>query len=231
MGDSVLYGLLGRIHLLMRRAANRIIDIECSWRISKDYAREIVRVGVTTTTMSNPSSCAAACTVRRWRRWHPAAPPSHRREGRRPDLTPSACGQRRARPRPAPQALTSALSYGWSHPGRPGPTQGEAGLMRRSVTPMGSFASRPPVPAWFQNPDCGGASFFHGSSAVGIAPDEQIAIQTSRARHVIAMANAGAAKTTTLALRIAESITRGVWPGASSRCLLVRSGACAAGPG
>ena len=25
--DSVLYGLLGRIHLLMRRAANRIIDI------------------------------------------------------------------------------------------------------------------------------------------------------------------------------------------------------------
>ena len=49
--------------------------------------------------------------------------------------------------------------------------------------------------------------------AVGIAPtDEQVAIQTSRARHVIAMANAGAAKTTTLALRIAESITRGVWP-------------------
>ena len=49
--------------------------------------------------------------------------------------------------------------------------------------------------------------------AVGIAPtDEQVAIQTSRARHVIAMANAGAAKTTTLALRMAESITRGVWP-------------------
>ena len=45
--DSVLYGLLGRIHLLMRRAANRIIDIEYM-RINKDYAREIVRVGVAT---------------------------------------------------------------------------------------------------------------------------------------------------------------------------------------
>ncbi|HRP26483.1 ATP-dependent helicase [Thauera sp.] len=41
---------------------------------------------------------------------------------------------------------------------------------------------------------------------------EQREIQTSSARHVIAMANAGAAKTTTLALRIAESITRGVAP-------------------
>jgi superfamily I DNA/RNA helicase len=41
---------------------------------------------------------------------------------------------------------------------------------------------------------------------------EQIEIQTNNARHVIAMANAGAAKTTTLALRIAESITRGVAP-------------------
>jgi DNA helicase-2/ATP-dependent DNA helicase PcrA len=47
----------------------------------------------------------------------------------------------------------------------------------------------------------------------GIIPtDEQRNIQTCRARHVIAMANAGAAKTTTLALRIAESVTRGVWP-------------------
>lgn len=47
----------------------------------------------------------------------------------------------------------------------------------------------------------------------GITPtEEQRDIQTCRARHVIAMANAGAAKTTTLALRIAESITRGVWP-------------------
>ena len=45
-----------------------------------------------------------------------------------------------------------------------------------------------------------------------IPTDEQIEIQTNNARHVIAMANAGAAKTTTLALRIAESITRGVAP-------------------
>lgn len=42
---------------------------------------------------------------------------------------------------------------------------------------------------------------------------EQTLIQTHPARHVIAMANAGAAKTTTLALRIAEAITRGVAPG------------------
>ena len=47
----------------------------------------------------------------------------------------------------------------------------------------------------------------------GFAPTaEQTEIQTNNARHVIAMANAGAAKTTTLALRIAESITRGVAP-------------------
>ncbi len=45
-----------------------------------------------------------------------------------------------------------------------------------------------------------------------IPTDEQTEIQTNNARHVIAMANAGAAKTTTLALRIAESITRGVAP-------------------
>lgn len=41
---------------------------------------------------------------------------------------------------------------------------------------------------------------------------EQSAIQTNSARYIIAMANAGAAKTTTLALRIAESIRRGVAP-------------------
>lgn len=64
-----------------------------------------------------------------------------------------------------------------------------------------------------KHPTAQGASSAPRIAAVGIAPtDEQIAIQTSRARHVIAMANAGAAKTTTLALRIAESITRGVWP-------------------
>lgn len=41
---------------------------------------------------------------------------------------------------------------------------------------------------------------------------EQSAIQTHSARYIIAMANAGAAKTTTLALRIAESVRRGVSP-------------------
>lgn len=41
--DSVLYGLLGRIHLLMRRVTNRITDVEYM-RTNKDYAREIVRL-------------------------------------------------------------------------------------------------------------------------------------------------------------------------------------------
>ncbi len=41
--DTVLYGLLGRIHLLMRRVANRITDVEYM-RTNKDYAREIVRL-------------------------------------------------------------------------------------------------------------------------------------------------------------------------------------------
>lgn len=45
--DSVLYGLLGRIHLLMRRVANRITDVEYM-RVNKDYAREIVRLGTAT---------------------------------------------------------------------------------------------------------------------------------------------------------------------------------------
>jgi len=45
--DSVLYGLLGRIHLLMRRVANRITDVEYM-RANKDYAREIVRLGTAT---------------------------------------------------------------------------------------------------------------------------------------------------------------------------------------
>ena len=48
---------------------------------------------------------------------------------------------------------------------------------------------------------------------VGFTPTaEQSAIQTHSARYIIAMANAEAAKTTTLALRIAESIKRGVSP-------------------
>ncbi len=41
--DSVIYGLLGRIHLLMRRTCNRITDVEYM-RANKDYAREIVRL-------------------------------------------------------------------------------------------------------------------------------------------------------------------------------------------
>lgn len=39
--DSVILGLLGRIHVLMRRVANRITDVEYM-RVNKDYAREIV---------------------------------------------------------------------------------------------------------------------------------------------------------------------------------------------
>ena len=47
----------------------------------------------------------------------------------------------------------------------------------------------------------------------GIAPtDEQLAIQLSRSRISIVRANAGAAKTTTLALRIGEAIARGLAP-------------------
>lgn len=41
--DSHIYGLLGRIHLLMRRVLNRITDVEYM-RINADYAREIVRI-------------------------------------------------------------------------------------------------------------------------------------------------------------------------------------------
>lgn len=41
--DSVIYGLLGRMHVLMRRVANRITDVEYM-RINKDYSREIVRL-------------------------------------------------------------------------------------------------------------------------------------------------------------------------------------------
>jgi len=40
----------------------------------------------------------------------------------------------------------------------------------------------------------------------GIVPtDEQLAIQLARRKHVIIEANAGAAKTTTLALRLAQA--------------------------
>jgi hypothetical protein len=45
--DSVIYSLLGRIHLLMRRQINRITDVEYM-RVSKEYSREIVRLGLET---------------------------------------------------------------------------------------------------------------------------------------------------------------------------------------
>lgn len=41
--DSVILGLLGRIHVLMRRVTNRITDVEYM-RTNKEYAREIVRL-------------------------------------------------------------------------------------------------------------------------------------------------------------------------------------------
>ncbi len=47
-------------------------------------------------------------------------------------------------------------------------------------------------------------------SPTGLSPTpEQLAIQLDRRRHVIVEANAGAAKTTTLALRLAQALTRG----------------------
>ena len=47
-------------------------------------------------------------------------------------------------------------------------------------------------------------------SPTGLSPTpEQLAIQLDRRRHVIVEANAGAAKTTTLALRLAQALVRG----------------------
>lgn len=45
--DSVIYGLLGRIHLLLRRVSNRITDVEYM-RVNKEYAREVVRLALDT---------------------------------------------------------------------------------------------------------------------------------------------------------------------------------------
>lgn len=45
--DSVIYGLLGRIHLLLRRVGNRITDVEYM-RVNKDYAREVLQVALAT---------------------------------------------------------------------------------------------------------------------------------------------------------------------------------------
>ncbi|MDP9045327.1 MAG: AAA family ATPase, partial [Pseudomonadota bacterium] len=50
----------------------------------------------------------------------------------------------------------------------------------------------------------------HGFRATGIEPtDEQLAIQTAPARTIVVQANAGAAKTTTLALRIGQALATG----------------------
>lgn len=45
-----------------------------------------------------------------------------------------------------------------------------------------------------------------------VPTDEQLRIQATRARHVLIEANAGAAKTTTLALRMAQALARGAAP-------------------
>lgn len=45
--ESHIYGLLGRIHVLMRRALNRITDVEYM-RINADYARAIVQIAEAT---------------------------------------------------------------------------------------------------------------------------------------------------------------------------------------
>lgn len=59
--DSVIYGLLGRIHLLMRRVSNRITDVEYM-RVNKDYAREVVRLAMAT---GNPELAELSARLRR----------------------------------------------------------------------------------------------------------------------------------------------------------------------
>lgn len=58
--DSVIYGLLGRIHLLMRRVSNRITDVEYM-RVNKDYAREVVRLAMAT---GNPELAELSARLR-----------------------------------------------------------------------------------------------------------------------------------------------------------------------
>lgn len=45
--DSHIYGLLGRIHVLMRRVLNRITDVEYM-RVNAEYAREVLRIAEAT---------------------------------------------------------------------------------------------------------------------------------------------------------------------------------------
>ncbi|HTH94405.1 MAG TPA: hypothetical protein VL550_04170 [Rhodocyclaceae bacterium] len=55
--DSHIYGLLGRIHVLMRRVLNRITDVEYM-RISADYTREILRIAEATDNPELHELCA-----------------------------------------------------------------------------------------------------------------------------------------------------------------------------
>jgi hypothetical protein len=60
--DSHIYGLLGRIHVLMRRALNRITDVEYM-RINTDYTREIVRIAEATDNAELHELCAKLRTA------------------------------------------------------------------------------------------------------------------------------------------------------------------------
>lgn len=55
--DSHIYGLLGRIHVLLRRTLNRITDVEYM-RVNADYAREIVRIALATDNAELHELCA-----------------------------------------------------------------------------------------------------------------------------------------------------------------------------
>jgi hypothetical protein len=55
--DSHIYGLLGRIHVLLRRTVNRITDVEYM-RFNADYAREIIRVAAATGNQELLELCA-----------------------------------------------------------------------------------------------------------------------------------------------------------------------------
>jgi len=55
--ESHIYGLLGRIHVLMRRTLNRITDVEYM-RINADYARAIVLIADATDNAELHELCA-----------------------------------------------------------------------------------------------------------------------------------------------------------------------------
>lgn len=60
--DSHIYGLLGRIHVLMRRVLNRITDVEYM-RINADYARAIVHLAEATDNIELHELCAKLRTA------------------------------------------------------------------------------------------------------------------------------------------------------------------------